>query len=268
MLRIILKILTFSLPLTVNPSFAQEIWKENFSIPGKGIWGNEDGTVQCDFSGITTWTLDTAGIMLSGPDDYAKTVTTSGGRFECRDINGEIAWRSEKIDISAFNEINICLTAYETGSGKNPDTKYLKAFYRLDDGNEAAFKTNSENMGNWGSVIADQPGLKGNTLQIICYIANHYASDKVTLDEVTVWAKEEIPPPVDKYDVVISEILFNPFAGGEDFVEIYNLSEKHISTDRLFIANRNRYLQLNQIFRLSHVKNTLSPGCCFTPLKK
>ena len=41
--------------LVFNSSLqAQEIWRESFTVPNKGIWGGENGTIQTDFSGITT----------------------------------------------------------------------------------------------------------------------------------------------------------------------------------------------------------------------
>jgi hypothetical protein len=40
-------------------------------------------------------------------------------------------------------------------------------------------------------------------------------------------------------DVVINEVLFNPYAGGVDFVEIYNCSDKIAELEEVHIANRN-----------------------------
>src|SRR5690606_5523746 len=137
-----------------------------------------------DFSGIATWNIgfDENEINLADADDYAKTVSTSGGRFEVRDIDGEIVWYSKRIDISGFEKVDVELTASETGSGANTETKYLKAFYRLDDGEELPFTENSENAGDWGSVQVVGKGLEGSSLQIVCYLSNHYANDKVILD--------------------------------------------------------------------------------------
>lgn len=42
--------------------------------------------------------------------------------------------------------------------------------------------------------------------------------------------------PVAKGDVVLSEVLFNPYTGGNDFVEIYNGSTKVLDLRQLFLA--------------------------------
>lgn len=57
MTRIILKILTIIQLCLFNQVVAQEIWRESFSVPDKGIWGVGDGSIVSDFSGITTWSL-------------------------------------------------------------------------------------------------------------------------------------------------------------------------------------------------------------------
>lgn len=43
----------------------------------------------------------------------------------------------------------------------------------------------------------------------------------------------------DSFDLVINEILFNPFPSGVDFVELYNRSQKIIDLNKIYVANRN-----------------------------
>lgn len=252
MTRNILKILTIIQLCLFKPAFAQEIWRESFTVPGKGIWGSNDADyIKSDFEGILTWALDYSNAFPVDSEDYAKTVSTSGGRFEARDIDGEVVWRSEWIDISGFDKVDIELTASETGSGANTETKYLKAFYRLNGEEEIPFEENSENAGNWGSVQAVSKGLTGGLLQVVCYLANYYANDKVILDEVVVSAEEKYYPPAEPGEVILTEILFNPFPDGEDYVEIYNNSDREIPLGNLFLASRNKDLQLEQIYDLA-----------------
>ncbi len=260
MILIILQILTIILPGLAPPPSEEEVWKESFSVPEKGIWGTENSELEYDFSGITKWSLDYTGVEVSNPEDYAKTVSTSGGRFECRDIEGEVTWRSEVIEISAYEKVNIHLTAYETGSGNSTENKYLKAYYMIDNGEEIPFETNSINTGNWGgSVLVQQKELKGNNLQIICYMANYYSGDKVTLDEVTVTAEINYPE-IEPGDAVINEILFNPVPDGNDYVEIINISEKELPAQHLYLASRNNNFELTQIYPVTEKRFNLVPG--------
>ena len=253
------KILIFLCLLFFSKLQAQEIWRESFTLPNKGIWGGENEAIQTDFSGITNWTLDFANVKLQDAGDYAKTVTTSGGRFEVVDITGEVVWRSAIIDIIEYVKVDIKLNASETGSNANVNFKYLKAFYQLDNGAEVPFEINSENRGNWGSAIAEQKGLVGEKLQIVVRMANDYSADKVILDEVIVFGEAKPAEPILPGELVISEVLFNPVAGGSDYVEIYNNSAKEISTNRLYLASRDSKLELTQIYPLSKSKRMFLP---------
>ena len=251
MISNLLKLLTFLFVFFGNLAIAQEIWKENFSIPGKGVWGDEDGaTVHQDFSGITAWTLEYSDLNLTNPDDYAKTVTTSGGRFEARDINGEIVWRSQWIDISGFSQINIQLNANETGSGANSETKFLKAFYSLNGGNEILFDTNGENIGNWGSVVAEQKGITGQTLQIVCYIANHYSSDKVILDEVLVTGEidDSVSPFITSVNVLTADTL-------EVYFNEPILAESVVKNNFILQSATNENIEIQNLFQSAEHEN-------------
>jgi hypothetical protein len=258
MARNIPKLLTSMLLLMFSSISAQEIWSEHFLIPEKGVWG-DDGSVISDFSEIDNWALNFDKIELENSEDYAKTVSTSGGRFECRDINGEVVWKSETIDISSFEKVNIQLEANETGSGANEETKYLKAFYIVDNSPETPFEINGENVGNWGSVFAEQKEITGELLQIIVCMSTHYAADKVILDEIIVSAVEkEYPPPLPG-ELVINEVLFNPFPDAADFVEIYNKSDNEFPLKKLFLASRDKNLELTQIYSLTGDKYLIPP---------
>ena len=253
------KILIFFCLFINSALQSQEIWRESFTLPNKGIWGGENGTIQSDFSEIANWNLEYVDVKLQDAGDYAKTVSTSGGRFEVVDITGEVVWLSAVIETTEYIKVDIKLNASETGSNTNINLKYLKAFYKLNNGSEIPFDTNGENRGNWGSAIAEQKGLVGEKLQVVVRMANDYAADKVILDEVIVIAEEKPLEPILSGDVLISEVLFNPVAGGSDYVDIYNNSGKEISTNRLYLASRDSKLELTQIYPLSKSKRMFLP---------
>lgn len=254
------KFLILIILLINNTLTAQETWRESFDIPGKGIWGAENETIQSDFSGVTKWSLNYSNVRLQNADDYAKTVSTSGGRFEVADIDGEITWISEIIDISEYIKTEISINASETGSNTNANNKYLKAFYKLNNEEEQPFTINSSNAGNWGSVVAEQKDLVGSQLQIIVKMANSYASDKVILDEVVVTVEEKPAEPILPGEIVINEVMFNPKENGADYVEIYNNSSKTIDLKRLKLASRTDDLELTQVSHLTGTKQFLEAG--------
>ena len=52
-------------------------------------------------------------------------------------------------------------------------------------------------------------------------------------------------------DIVVNEILFNPIASGNDYVEIYNRSNKVLTLKNVFVANRNTASAISTITQLS-----------------
>ena len=63
-----------------------------------------------------------------------------------------------------------------------------------------------------------------------------------------------------KYDVVVNEILFNPAPASNDYVEIYNRSNKIISLRNLYLANRNSANTISSIAQVSPEDFLLFPN--------
>ena len=61
-----------------------------------------------------------------------------------------------------------------------------------------------------------------------------------------------------KGDILINEVLFNPFANGVDFVEVYNNSGRKIELADVFLANRDNSLNIKPIYPLSDKPEILS----------
>jgi len=61
-------------------------------------------------------------------------------------------------------------------------------------------------------------------------------------------------------DLVINEVLFNPYPGGVDYIELLNISDRIIDIRDLFIANRDEDYQIDQIYPLSDQSQMLEAG--------
>ncbi|WP_372774997.1 gliding motility-associated C-terminal domain-containing protein [Mangrovibacterium sp.] len=250
--------------LLIIDTSGRPIWVENFDLAEKGYWGDEDGvTVHSDMTGVSRWFLDASNCDFKAANDYVKTVSTSGGRLEALDCDGEAVWSSEWIPIAGESSIDCRLVARETGSGNNTANKYVRVYFRLDNGAEQLFETNGENAGNWGEAEVSQCGLQGDSLQIVIRLNSTYASDKVIVDELLV---ESVEPPLlpenlaAQGDVLINELLFNPYSDADDFVEIVNVSDKTLRTDHLFVATRDAAGELKQMVPVTEFAGFLNSG--------
>ena len=69
-----------------------------------------------------------------------------------------------------------------------------------------------------------------------------------------------IPQPVIKGDVLINEILFNPYSGGYDFVELYNHSNKILDLKDLRIATTDNLDSISTIGTITNESYLFFPG--------
>jgi len=61
-------------------------------------------------------------------------------------------------------------------------------------------------------------------------------------------------------DILISEVLFNPFSGGVDFVEVYNHSGKKINMDEVYLGSRDNDQKIKSIYPLSGKSEIMFDG--------
>jgi hypothetical protein len=105
-------------------------------------------------------------------------------------------------------------------------------------------------VSSWGPKYNRVELLLGNNLMSreiydICF--SEYITDFAGNSLETNCKHLALPETASKDDIVINEILFNPYTGGVDFVELYNNSEKSIDLNKIRIANRNRTtLEINE----------------------
>lgn len=209
--------------LLTNESYGTVIWEENFNTPNLGVWGDNEGeSLHINLGQGDNWRINFDDCSLAAENDYVKTVSTSGGRFGALDCHGEAIWDSPWINISKYANVNCELMARETGSRSNPASKYLKAYFQLDDQSDIFSEVNGTNEGNWGEATARQAQLAGDSPRIVVRLNSGYANDKVIQNAFRLWSDQpEVIGPnqlAEAGDVLINEVLFHPYPGGVDLV--------------------------------------------------
>jgi len=61
-------------------------------------------------------------------------------------------------------------------------------------------------------------------------------------------------------DILINEVLFNPFPGGVDFVEVFNHSGKKIKLDEIYLGSRDNDQKIKSIYPLSGKSEIMFDG--------
>jgi len=90
----------------------------------------------------------------------------------------------------------------------------------------------------------------------------------VSLDDLTDWCGNQLIEKQMEFtwmnlrqsDVVINEVLFNPWPEGVDFIELFNRSGHKINPEKLRLATRDNYGNLKSICSLKSAQSTFSPG--------
>lgn len=82
-------------------------------------------------------------------------------------------------------------------------------------------------------LTLSQPLQEGTIYTVSVQQVKDCAGNTIMLNNT---AKVGIPQPIDKLDIVINEILFNPVSGNVDYVELYNRSGEVLDLSQLKIA--------------------------------
>ena len=218
---------------------AQIIYHENFPIPGKGFWVNQQKNQQKDTSNVN-WTLDISASALEDQNDYVKTVSTSGGRLETNDNNGIAIWRTPWIKTSNRHNLKATVIVSETGSSSSTTQKYIKVYYKTAHQNIHPLSKHFQVSGNWKKETITGNIPQSETIQLQVEMCNYYAGDKVILNEVVLENVDSSDPepqlPLARKSMLINEILYDPFSGGVEFIELINNSEQPIDLSQIHLA--------------------------------
>ncbi len=159
--------------IAVFPAFTQNlIWQEDFNLP--------NGTT-VDNVPPSQWTIDVSQANLNSKNDYFEV---RDGSMEGRDLDGEVRWISETINISSFTNLTVSLDVFESGNPTSAD--YVRAYYILDGGSETLFGDITGNISDGGPTQLSVSGLNGGTISIIVKVRNDGGGEVYILDNITV----------------------------------------------------------------------------------
>jgi len=128
--------------------------------------------------------------------------------------------------------------------------------YTIDNGISVASATAVSPLFDKVNIVLNAPMISGT----IYTITVHNISDcKGNVIGSKNSARFGISEDADSFDIVINEILFNPKPQGEDYVELYNRSQKIIDLSHVYIANRNSSNVISSIQQITGENILLFP---------
>ncbi len=92
------------------------------------------------------------------------------------------------------------------------------------------------------------------------YMFDRFSVYPLSEEPITPPGEEEPGQSIDSLDIIINEILYQPFSGGDEYVELFNRSDKIIDLSLLSIATRKSDGTLQRIKPLSSTPKLLFPG--------
>ncbi|MGK7397853.1 MAG: Ig-like domain-containing protein [Candidatus Cyclobacteriaceae bacterium M3_2C_046] len=156
-----------------------------YAAPGDILWQETfdlfDGT--SEDNDATAWT--TAGT----PTGHWQVRSSY---FEGEDLDGEMIWSSEVIDISDYEDVSASVDILSVTSAEFEPDDYLNIYYKLNDGPEILFEQYGAQTGGFEARTSDLgcgAGFSGNTIQIIIRARNSTNKETYRFDNVTIYVK-------------------------------------------------------------------------------
>ena len=164
-------LILFVLFLTGINGLAQTtIWLEDFTLLNGTTVDN----------GATAWSRDVTAATLD-PGDYFEVQSQL---MEGRDLDGEVIWTSQSINISAFTDVSISIDVTELGNMEASD--YIRAFYILDGSGEIQFGEVSNDITGGATITLATGGLNGTNLTVVVRMLNNGGQERWQFDNVLV----------------------------------------------------------------------------------
>lgn len=109
-------------------------------------------------------------------------------RYEAVDLDKEVTWTSESINIKYFTNVGLRIDLASEG-GLEAASDYVRVYYQLDNGAKTLLQ-NGEQHGLFNPVTATVSGLSGERLKIFVHVYNTAADEKYFFDNVIVYGDQ------------------------------------------------------------------------------
>ncbi|MEO1077781.1 MAG: hypothetical protein AAFX41_17710, partial [Bacteroidota bacterium] len=155
-------------------AMAAESWVEQF---------DEASPSSLTDTGETAWSVDASAVAPKS------SIGAWDGHYLAADLNGELVWTSEPIDISAAASVDLSVlakrahTSNDGVTGLSEERDYLRISYLIDGGAEV---TVAELAGYFTQQTVAAPGLSGNTLTVVIRARGDTPSEYYQWDDVVV----------------------------------------------------------------------------------
>ena len=167
---------------------ADTLWQEDFEaseLQGKGATGPIEIGTNVTIEDVSRWSIDVSTGELTATSDWFRV---ANGAMQARDVDGEVVWQSESIDITGQG--NITIDALLSKSGTMEEADYIDVFYSIDGGafeliapiagSAHTVKDDFEN-GNVSAAIGS-----GNSLVLKVAMANNAGTEYLNLESISV----------------------------------------------------------------------------------
>ncbi|GIV34927.1 MAG: hypothetical protein KatS3mg031_2462 [Chitinophagales bacterium] len=187
--------------IKMNGGFSLEMVDYNNPCTGRNNWRESIAPI-----GGTPGAMNSvAGI---NPDETAPTLV----RAVVTDPFTVILYFDESLDPSSFNDAHWVI---------EPDNPGI------------AFITGQQPAYNQIHLTLHAPLMEGTVYTLTAEHLTDCSGNPIGVENAVRFG---LPQPADSGDVIINEVLFNPYSGGVDFVELYNRSSKVIDLKECIIA--------------------------------
>ncbi|NKW90306.1 ribonuclease, partial [Alteromonadaceae bacterium A_SAG4] len=167
---------------------AETVWQEDFEaseLQGKGATGPIEIGTNVTIEGVDRWSIDVSTGELSATSDWFRV---QNGAMQARDVDGEVVWQSESIDITGQGDITI--DALLSKSGTMEESDYIDVFYSVDGGTfelitpiagSAHTVQDDFESGNVSAAIGS-----GSSLVLKVVMSNNAGTEYLNLESITV----------------------------------------------------------------------------------